>query len=190
MLSWSLMRCLSAVLMVVALVAACGGDDEPAGRSEPTLTSPSDTTSPTSQDEKELRKLANDWYEAELQLIAAGVPNPARAARYLTGEFEVSISQTLQRYSDEGVRVLEDPRGRTSHRIDQIVVEGDRATLTECFVDANRVIRRRDNSVINDEVVTRLSETQAIRTDDGWRLASRRATREWQGVAGCAKRSG
>lgn len=195
MISCPAMRQRAVTAMVVVAVAvslaACGGDDSPA--SDPPLTRPS--TSPTTEvrataDERELRQLANDFYDTYRRLVIAGTPDDGAIAALLTGDLERNVNRSLADLRARGLFGRRDPEVKAIHRIDRIIVVEDTAELVECFVDSGLVVRRSDGQVVDDTVTTRLSETTASRTEDGWRLASRRVSNEWPGVGGCADESG
>lgn len=181
-----------AVVVVVGLVVAgCGGgsDDEPASTNKPTTTKP--TTSPTTQDqqaadEKELRKLAEDWNEVRIGLLSAEDPDFSRLHRYVTGRYAADFEKNLSRVRRNGFVVRVDPEGRAAYEVESVSVDGGSAKIVECVVDSNVLVRIADGSTVNDDVESVRLNVVAERTNAGWRLAAATPTQTWQGVAGCA----
>lgn len=181
-----------AVVVVVGLVVAgCGGgsDDEPASTNKPTTTRP--TTSPTTQDqqaadEKELRKLAEDWYEVRVGLLAAPELDLQVLSTYLIGKYESTFRRTLTKRHADGFVSKEDPAERARHATESVRIEGDVASIVECIVDANQTVRVDTGAVVNDSVETVRLDVTAERTPRGWRLSDAVQVERWEGVTGCA----
>ncbi len=174
-------RQLSAYLTVFCLAfAACGGDDEDA-RPQPTTTSPSTTQSQQQEDEQALRHLAEDWYETYSEIFQSQ-GDGAVAVEFLMDPYLAQFQAQLEDLRESGNETVRNNQSRQI--VEQITVDGDRAVVTECVVNAN-VLKSSDGQVINDEVTVRRLETRAVRTEEGWRFTERSVLQELEGESEC-----
>jgi hypothetical protein len=163
------------------VLAACGGGDADDADPQPTTTSPSTTQSPDEADEQALRQLAEDWYgfignayanEADLDALSEYLVDP-----YLT-QFRDQISD------HQAAGNTTDRSSQSSHDVESLSIDGERAEVIECVVDAD-VLLGPQGEILNDEVNAQRVTTTAIRTADGWRFTERDLTGEWEGETQC-----
>lgn len=176
---------LCAVLSVAA-VAGCG-DDDPAASEPPTTTAPatasSTTLSPEEEDERALRQLAEDWFEAVRRIFVDG-EDPAIAEQYLTGDYLEGFRQHVEEDAAAGHVTERDPEGRTRTVVENVSVNGDRAVIEECAVNAD-VLLDASGIVIDDTVGMRRYSTVAVQVTGEWRLSQRTSTTIEESDAPC-----
>jgi hypothetical protein len=167
-------RQLSALLIVFALaLASCTDDGENDADPQPTTTQPSTTTteSPEAEDEQALRQLAEDWYEA-YNVIFESRSSAEDAQTFLVDPYLRQFQTQFEDFVSSGNQT--EISDRSSQRVEEVSIEGDRALVTECVVNAN-VLVDPNGEVLNDEVGARRLESTAVRGSDGWRFSERRS---------------
>lgn len=178
---------LLALFLACVVGSGCGGDDGPAASEPPSTTTPSTepstTLSPEAADERALRQLAEEWFEAVRRIFVDG-EDPTLAEQYITGEYLEEFRQHVAEDAAAGHRTERDPQGRTRTTIEEISVSGDQGVITECVVNADVLIDA-SGQVLDDSVGVRRYTTTAQRTGDEWRLAQRTST-TLEGVESCA----
>lgn len=180
-----------AVVPIVAAAVAlcgCGGNEEPAASEPPTTTTPSTTPSSTlsseAQDERALRQLAEDWFEAVRQILIGSRPLED-ATDFLSRSYLRMFSEQVNQLEEAGQVVRLDPEARSRQETTEVILNGDSAEIIECVVDGDHLLSS-DGELLNDEVTARLVRTQAERVDDGWRFNERIGLTEERGSTTCS----
>lgn len=137
--------------------------------------------------EAELIGRYENFWEARFQANQSP-PNPEDPAlvEFATGEQLVQVMTEARRNRDEGLALRRPDEGVRHSRVNVVRVEGDAATLQECYVDDGIVFRPATGEVVDDAVVTQSVEATMQRVDGVWRLARTSLLQRWEGVAGCA----
>lgn len=163
------------------------GDDDATPR--PTTTQPSTTTTDATtttepDDEAQLRQLAEDWWETSRALYLDSDRSTDEISDYLTGDYLTGTVSQVEDFRETGntSQLAEGSR----HVIEEVVVNGTSAVLTECFVNAD-VLLDQDGNVLDDSVATRRYDTTASLGADGWRLVLRTQLGESQGGDQCGE---
>ena len=90
---------------------------------------------------------------------------------------------------DQGIAFRQRKDPANFRRVKVASLNGDSATVQECFVDDGLVVRRADGAVVNDTIATHSVKGEMVRVDGRWRLAKAELVQRWEGVAGCARAS-
>ncbi len=188
-----------AVVVAGLMLAGCGedGDDEIAAPSPSSIeqrstseSTPAETTAPSDGQEpveEEIITRYHAFWEARFEANRAPVnPDHPGLREYATGEqFETAIAGIRQNAA-EGLAVRRPDGSSRRSEVRVVSVEGDQATVQECFVDDGVVYRVETGEVINDAVATHNVRATMVQVDGEWKLSSSSLVQRWEGVAGCA----
>lgn len=169
----------------LATTASCGDDGADEDRAQPTTTAPSTTESQQEQDERELRQLAEDWFEALRDAYVDGADVTSTADKFLIDPYRSEVLQQIQEFRASGDEARRNADGLTTTEVQSIDVSGDDAVVTECTIDADIRVDG-DTGEIDDDIVATLVRTEAVRHDGDWRLAKQTSLTQVEGQARCA----
>ena len=169
----------------LATTASCGDDGADEDRAQPTTTAPSTTESQQEQDERELRQLAEDWFEAIRDVYVDGADVTSTADKFLISPYRNEFLQQIQEFRASGDEVRRNADGLTTTEVQSIDVSGDDAVVTECIIDADIRVDG-DTGEIDDDIEATLVRTEAVRHDGDWRLAQTTSLTSIEGQARCA----
>jgi hypothetical protein len=95
-------------------------------------------------------------------------------------------SDVLHGYVEQGLRSSPGESGRwPTAQVLSIEVEGDSAGLRACHIDDSVVRSVETNQVINDSVVSKLTEARLQLRSGEWVLQRHRTIAEWADAEGC-----
>lgn len=177
-------------LLLALLGPACSSVDSTTGPTTIRSTAPTTTTTADvagTSPEHEIRQVVEEWYQVALELIEHPDPNDPRLGQYLTGDFLAGFRASLQTQLQDGTIGRLPPQSQSMLRVDEVTVDGDVATITECVVDDGWLIDGATGEILNDRVVTRTRQVTTRRVDGRWRLAADEVISESDGVSGCAR---
>ncbi len=188
------------VRLTFLVVAACSSDDVDVGASATTTTgrdsvtllapTPTPTSGPAGRErtvEDEIIDRYQGFWAARFEANQPPVnPDDPGLREFATGEQLETVIAGTRRNLEEGLalRRPESVLRRSDVRVVQI--EGDEATLQECYVDDGIVYRVATGEIVNDAVATHNVRATMLRVDRVWKLASTSLVQRWEGVAGCA----
>jgi hypothetical protein len=169
--------------------ASCTKSKDDTGVEATTTLPPKTTTTPDQAAEAAVRKLGESWAK-NVRRIAKD-PNPAdpAIAQHLTGTFLTNFKANQGQRQREGLLSRPATPSRGFYRIDSVEVRGSTATLHECVLDDNILYKKATGETLDDDVQSTEFRSAARREGDVWKLSDRVVVKEWDGVAGCAKRN-
>lgn len=182
------MRKVLAVLMAAALVG-CGNADGDGGLSieEPP---PKDPGFEVTDSVGVQEEIIAAWrgYGAALDEVNADAPDPDHPllAQHATGAALERVRAFAQRNRDEGI-VTALPEGSISREWPELVsVAGQTAQVRSCEIDDRLIIETGTGEVLDDKVVTLLTEATLVVEDGRWKVSEATFIDESEGVSGCA----
>ncbi len=189
-------RRLMGPVLVLSVLAACGGDSRQSTAPTPSSTAstpiigPSSTnltTSTTVDPAGEIIARYKQFWDVRFEVNRNPVnPTDPRLAQFATGkQLDNVVTETRQRL-DQGLALRRPEPSASKNRVKLIEVASDTARLQDCATNDGIVYRVATGQVLDDGVVTRSVEATMRRVDGVWRLADTRVLQEWKGVVGCA----
>jgi hypothetical protein len=176
-------RWLAATAVVLLLGAtSCSDDDDDTAESSST----SSTTTPTTvSPEAEVKTAYLAFWDMFVRLAQAPDPSDPEIAQRSSGE-------TLRKVVD-GLTALRDSNQRSEfgphyqHQVLSVDVEGgDTAVLRDCAVDDSRRVDASSGDIVEEAVVTELSEVTLIRGTTGWLVDHSTRLNAWEGAVVCS----
>lgn len=195
---------LTVVLAGLMLVGCAGDADDqivapvPSSTERQTLTTETSASERTSDSdgkestlEEEIIARYHAFWEARFEANQAPVnPDHPGLREYATGDQLETAVAGIRQNEAEGLAVRRPEDSGRRSEVQVVSVDGDQATVQECFVDDGVVYRVESGEVINDSVATHNVRGAMERVDGEWRLSSSSLVQRWEGVAGCALSSG
>ncbi len=181
-------RWLAAVALTACLAASCGSSGGSAKPSTTTATPATDASPVTTRDElkdqilADYRKANNAYHDA----INAGDPNLPSLEATHTGTNLLTVRTGVIKLISKGQRGKDGPHSRdTSRATVQQILEG-KAIVHICEIDDGMLVSAADGRVVNERVLTLLSEATLEHLGGIWKVSENRTLKQWEGVAGCA----
>lgn len=172
-----------------------GGDALSDPASTPTSTSTSTSTSTTStsttsttvEPEAELIGRYQSFWEARFQANQSPPdPDDPALADFATGEQLSNVVAETRSNLESGLAFRRPTDQARRSQVNVVSLEGDTATLQDCYVNDGIVYRPATGEIVNDGVATHSVRGTMQRLEGVWKLARTELVQRWEGVAGCA----
>lgn len=185
-----------AFLLAVTFVPTLGcgdDDDERTPTTEPRSTSTSErasststtTTAPPTPEEAAEAALLQA-YEDLYAAAATADPDDPRLAETRSGPNLDLVRELLTERQRAGeIATFVDGQPPVPAITAVQVQDADTVLVTFCIVDNVRMVRAADESVVDDDVVSRLSRAEMVRTESDWRLETQDDLESWDDGEGC-----
>ena len=180
-------RGLATGLVALLFLAACSSGGSSAAKTTTTSTTTSTTvaTTTTAPPEDAVKQAYLDYWKILDRLGAAPDPDdPALAARAVDPVLS-SVRADLSTRKAQGLTIQLPSGSKYAHVIRGTVVNGNSATVSDCFVD-DRIQVAADGTVVNDHVSTAAAMATLIATGSDWKVSSVQIQKTGDGDLGCA----
>lgn len=178
--------------VVSVILAACGADKTPE-----TLppTKPVTTVATTTTVLDPVHKEIIDVWVGAMQVTSEAMNSgeyenyPKLKELYLPGELLQATKAQLAEQRSRNERVRYPEPSVLSHEVIVVKIDGDIASITDCFVDDAIVFNAVTGAVVNDEVGSQdlMGELVRNQTTGQWRVSGLKTLRILEGVQKCAQ---
>jgi hypothetical protein len=175
--------------------SSCGGGDDQAAETTtttaqarstpPSTTQPSTTTTEPATPEEEVEAAFLDAMAVFYDVSRSPDPDDERPAETRTEPILSRVRDVLADAREDDLFVRYPDDRPPVPEILALEVDGEEATITVCIIDDAQQVRRSDERVIDDDVVTRFQETEMERVDGTWKIADGQSKGEWRDGGGC-----
>jgi len=202
-----------ALVLGLALLAGCGGSDEPSPAAGPATSTTADTTSttidPTSTTQAPSTASSTPTPPATVPTTAAPDPEAEVKAAYLqimdayfsrlqhpdpadpeiaanhTGASLEAVKRRTAALQQQGAVDRFTANGPPIPKITQVEVRGDGATVTSCIINDVIVVRAKDDYVLNGNIESQEYESTLAEIGGRWKLSTSALVRKWADEKGC-----
>ncbi len=188
-------RRLAAVAATLVLGASsCGGGDDQAAETTTTTQAPTTALSTTQPATTTTEPLTPEEEVEAAYLAAMAVfydvsrspdPDDERLPETMIEPNLTVIRDVMATAQQDGIYVRYPDDQPPAPEILTLEVDGDVAALTVCVIDDAQQVRRSDDRVVDDDVISRFIEVSMEKVDDSWKISDSLISGRWQDGAGC-----